>query len=668
MLQAVPDQPAEAIVVTGKALPSAASDRATHVDVLDANDLANAPAHELDAILAQVPGLQLFRRSDSTSGHPTSQGVTLRALGGNASSRALLILDGVPQADPFGGWVNWPAYDAAGLEKVRIVRGGGGVSHGAGALAGVIELDSLTQRGFNGAIEGGSRQSVRAHAFLGAELGNGLVTVDAQGGRSDGFIPVTQSTRGPIDREAPYKEGSIRARWTTPIGQSTELQLAGLAFADDRDRGVPFTDNVTHGADLSARLVSHGRWQWSAIGYAQWRELRSSFASVNDERTVATRVSLQDAVPSRGMGGGFELRPPLGGRFDLRLGGDARFVTGESRELYGYAGASPTRRRLSGGDSSTAGLFAEASYHVARMTLNAGGRLDHWRVTDGALVERLLAGGPPTRDDHYPSRTGWRPTARASLVFKVIPEIETYAAAYSGWRLPTLNELFRPFRAGPDATAANPFLDPERLKGVEAGIRYRRGGIALDLTAFANRLEDAIANVTLGHGPGTFPGVGFVAGDFRQRQNVDAVRVRGIEASADLTRGPWSLRLGASWTNARVEAGGAAAPLDGLRPAQTPNLVLTGALGWEREGRSAALVVRHVGNQFDDDLNEHRLPPATTVDTFLAWPVTRRLQLTAKLQNLLNEEVIAGEADDQTRERATPRTLWLGLRFSSLGH
>ena len=75
------------------------------------------PAHELDQILKQVPGVQLFRRSDSTSGHPTSQGVTLRALGGNASSRALLILDGVPQADPFGGWVNWPAYDAAGLQE-----------------------------------------------------------------------------------------------------------------------------------------------------------------------------------------------------------------------------------------------------------------------------------------------------------------------------------------------------------------------------------------------------------------------------------------------------------------------------------------------------------------------------------------------------------------------
>ena len=104
-------------------------------------------------------------------------------------------------------------------------------------------------------------------------------------------------------------------------------------------------------------------------------------------------------------------------------------------------------------------------------------------------------------------------------------------------------------------------LDPERLAGAEAGIEYARGPLRLSLTAFVNRLSDAIANVTLGQGPGTFPQVGFVAagGAFRQRQNVDAVKVRGVEASAGWTRGPWAVRAGASFTHARMQASGAAA-------------------------------------------------------------------------------------------------------------
>jgi outer membrane receptor protein involved in Fe transport len=229
--------------------------------------------------------------------------------------------------------------------------------------------------------------------------------------------------------------------------------------------------------------------------------------------------------------------------------------------------------------------------------------------------------------------------------------------------MPTLNELFRPFRAGADATAANPLLDPERLSGAEAGVRYHREGLELELTGFVNRLSGAIANVTLGHGPGVFPGVGFVAGDFSQRRNLDAVKVRGVEASAQFNRGPWTLRAGASFSHARVEANSEAAALDGLRPAQTPNLVLTGEVGWHDGGKAVSLLLRRTGAQFEDDLNTQRIRPARTIDAFAAWPLSRRLQLVARAQNLLDETVIATLGSDGTIERATPRTLWIGLRF-----
>jgi outer membrane receptor protein involved in Fe transport len=613
-----------------------------------------------------VPGLQLFRRSDSTSGHPTSQGVTLRALGGNASSRALLILDGVPQADPFGGWVNWPAYDPASLQQVRVIRGGGSVDFGPGALAGVIEMDSLSKPGAEASLEAGSRNSLDGHAFIGAPLGESLFTFDAQGARSDGFIPLTVATRGPVDRPAPYSEGSVHTRLIAPLGPHIELQASGLGFIDVRDRGVPFTGNRTRGADASVRLVGSGDWQWSATAYTQWRNFRSSFASVNAGRTAAQRVSLQDSVPSRGAGGSVELRPPIRGGVELRLGADARFTTGESRELFAYVAGEPTKRRIAGGDSETEGLFAEMSWTHGRLTLSGGGRIDHWRISHGELVERLLATGELTRDDHFPRRTGWLPTARAGAVVEAGGGFSLRSAAYLGWRMPTLNELFRPFRAGADATAANPFLDPERLSGAEAGVQYNSGGIDLSLTGFVNRLSNAIANVTLGQGPGIFPGVGFVSGTFFQRENIDAVKVRGIEASGEVNRGPWSFRLGASYSDAKVEASGAAAQLNGLRPAQTPKLALTGELGWHHGNRAVSLLIRHVGSQYEDDLNQRLIRPATTVDAFVAWPLTERLQLVARGENLFNDTVIAGLGSDGTVERATPRTLWIGLRFGSL--
>ena len=71
------NSPQAAIVVTGKALPEAKAERVYTVERITRRDIEQSPSHELDQLLKDVPGVQLFRRSDCRSGHPTSQGVTL---------------------------------------------------------------------------------------------------------------------------------------------------------------------------------------------------------------------------------------------------------------------------------------------------------------------------------------------------------------------------------------------------------------------------------------------------------------------------------------------------------------------------------------------------------------------------------------------------------------
>src|ERR1043165_7474975 len=97
--------------VTGRGLDAAPGDAAFDVSTIGREGLEHSASNRLEDLLRDIPGFQQFRRSDSRTANPTSQGATLRALGGNASARALLMLDGVPQTDPFGGWIAWPAYD-----------------------------------------------------------------------------------------------------------------------------------------------------------------------------------------------------------------------------------------------------------------------------------------------------------------------------------------------------------------------------------------------------------------------------------------------------------------------------------------------------------------------------------------------------------------------------
>lgn len=660
--------PTPDIVVTGRGLRASAGEEVFSTLVIDRERLTGSASGRLEDILRDVPGFQLFRRSDARSANPTSQGATLRALGGNASSRLLLVLDGVPQTDPFGGWVSWPAYDPERLGEARVTRGGGSGAQGPGALAGTIELASATPaelRGVRGRFAYGSRDGFDAHAGLGQRLGGGFVALSGAWARGDGFIPVVRRQRGPADRPSPYEQMSLAVRGVAPLPGGTELQASALAFSDERERGTALSAIRTEGADASLRLV--GR-RWSALAYFQTRDFYNSFASVNAGRTVATRTAEQFSVPATGLGARIEARPDLGRRVELRLGGDWRRTDGETRERFAFVAGQGTRGRVAGGRTQTLGGFAEAAWTGEKLTLTAGGRIDRWDISDGRLHERVLATGLVLSDLAFRDRSGWEPTGRVGIAWRA-GEMSLRGAAYLGWRLPTLNELYRPFRVGADATAANAELAPERLAGVEAGLNWRPAPRArIGLTLFANRLEGAIANVTLGRGPGTFPGVGFVAagGDYRRRGNLDAIEAKGVELDARYAFGAWTLSGGWSWVDAEVEADGAALALNGLRPAQTSRHSLSSTLAWAAKRARASITARYAGAQFEDDLNRQLLPGAFTLDLAGAVPLGRSLALEARAENVTDARVLAGISGDGIEERGTPRTLWIGLRLGGL--
>jgi len=661
---AVPD-----VVVTGRGTPPRPGDRAFDVVQIDAARVRENAANRLESVLADAAGLQQFRRSDSRSANPTSQGITLRGLGGNASSRALLLLDGVPQADPFGGWVPFPAYATDRIGLIRVTRGGGSGYAGPGALAGTVEIESAGPADAPGLVAraaGGSRDSADLSGSAMLVRPGGFATLSAAYARGDGFVPVVAEDRGPADRAAPYHQFSAAARTVIRAGDTAEVQASLSGFADARDRGTDFTRNRSRGTDASVRLVGRGRWEFSALAYIQARDFASQFAAIDPARRTASPTLDQYGTPSTGLGARVEVRPPPSRGTDVRLGADLRSVTGRTQENYSYVTGAPTRRRVAGGDALTAGLFADGSVERGPWTATLGGRVDRWRIEDGRLVERSLAGGAASTSTRFPDRDGTEWTGRAGLAWVPVTPVTLRVAAYRGWRLPTLNELYRPFRVGADAVAANAALAPERVTGFDGGAALKLSrGFTLSTTVFRDRLAGAIANVTRGRGPGNFPGVGFVAanGTYRVRENLDAVRSTGIEVDARWDRGPWWTAASWSRTAARVRAPGAAAGLDGLRPAQTPRDLVSASAGWRREGAAASATLRHAARQFEDDQNSRTLAPATTLDAFGTLPLGPALAAELRAENLFDERVEAGINGADVVERATPRTIWVGLRL-----
>ncbi|WP_420607546.1 TonB-dependent receptor [Novosphingopyxis sp.] len=654
---AAQDQPADqplssandTIIVSGRGLEETPGTPAYGSVLLVRESLLSTGSGRIEDALSNVAGFQQFRRSDSRSSNPSAQGATLRALGGNATSRALVLLDGVPMADPFFGYIPFSAIAPERLASARITRGGGSGAFGAGAVAGTIELESAGPDQLDVAEIGAlinDRAETEASALLAPRLGAGFAVISARWDRGQGFYTTPGDQRVPASARARYDSYSLGLRGAAPITPDIELQARGLGYADHRTLRFDGADSTSSGQDASLRLVGKGRWQFDVLGYVQARD----FTNIVISSTRFVPVLDQRSTPSTGIGGKIEIRPPTGAANTLRLGSDLRIADGQLFEdAISAFTAAITARRNAGGRNSDLGFYVEDDLVLGALTLTAGARADRWSIAEGFFQERDEANNLVI-DNRYADRSGWDGSFRAGALYRATGALSLRAAAYTGLRVPTLNELYRPFVVFPVVTKANEKLRNERLRGVEIGIDYTPAPQwRLALTAFDNRLCEAIANVTL-------------APDLRQRRNIDAVEARGIEASASARLDAFRFTGSAAWTDSRTHGSGFAAGIDGFRPAQTPGFAASGTIGiTPSESWSLSATLRHVGRQYEDDLNTDILPAATTLDAFAEIAVTNRFALVLRGENLFDEDVFTRNQGGSI-DLGASRTVWIGLR------
>lgn len=635
------------IVVTGAGLSDTPAAPAYDTQVLDRDSLVSTASGRIEDVLSTVAGFQQFRRSDSRSSNPSAQGATLRALGGNASSRALVLLDGVPMGDPFFGFIPFSAIAPERLGSIRVTRGGGSGPFGAGALAGTIEMtsaDADTLGIFGGQLLVNDRGETESSATLAGNLGSGFGVLSGRWDRGKGFHTTPEDQRVDATSRALYDSWSVQARGVAPLSDTIELQARGLVYDDQRTLRFEGADSSSSGQDASLRLVGRGNWQLDALAYVQAR----NFTNIVISSRSFTPTLDQRNTPSTGLGGKIEIRPPMGDKNVLRLGADYRRSEGELFEhaISAVSGA-VTERRNAGGTNTDLGFFIEDDLTLGALTLTAGARLDRYTIRDGFYHARNAA-GVVTSDFAYADRAGWEESFRGGALFDLGGGIRLRAAAYAGLRLPTLNELYRPFVVFPITTRANAALKNERLEGFEAGLELASSdSVQFALTAFDNKVKDAIANVTLD-------------ATTRQRQNIDAIHARGVEARAGLAFGAFRVDGSIAYTDAEAQQDGA--DFDGNRPSQTPKWVGVASASY-RIGKSGLVsaTLRHVGAQFEDDLETDVLPAATTIDAFAELPIASGFSLVLRGENLTDEEI-------QTRNQGgsidlgTPRTFWAGVK------
>jgi vitamin B12 transporter len=658
------------VVVTVARLPAGGADEPFSVSRIERNELRAAPQLRLDDVLrAAAPGFSLFRRSSSRVANPTTQGVSLRNIGPNGAGRTLVLLDGIPLNDPFAGWVPWSRVPPSSLREVLVNPGGGAGLFGNAALAGTIHLVSEEPTGNTARVLGtvGNRDTSDAALEASIEAGRFSLSGYADRFETAGYPVLRGDQRGPVDTSADAASWVWQSRFGWEVDEHTRLSLTASAFDEHRNNGTRLTHNASEGQDASAtldRFIPTLDANVRLQAYAQRRRFSSTFSSVNADRTVETLALDQFDVPATAAGASAVWSQGLGDAHRIVGGADIRWVEGETNENFLRVGDEFTRARNAGGRQLFVGAFLEENWRVSdAVKVVAGGRVDYWRQSDGVRIERDRTTGATLRNDTFSEQDGVSPNGRLGLNAQLTRTVRARAAAYTGFRAPTLNELYRPFRVGNDITEANAALDPERLYGTELGVDWEPvERFSFALTGFYNQLHDAVGNVTLGEGPGTFEPGGFVpaGGVLRQRRNLDRVEVLGLELKVICLLAK-DLRFRAQYlfTHPTVTRAPDSPQLEGRQLAQAPEHVAVAALEWTPGHWQAGAQVRYVSRQFEDDLNTLELAPFTTVDLSLGYTFNEHLTSAVKVENLFDTESEVGKTASGLTTIGAPRLVSL---------
>ena len=255
-----PASVSETVTVTATRSEQRTGDLPASVSVLRREDIRHSPAVVADDVLRQLPTFSLFRRTSSLSSHPTAQGVSLRGIGPSGVSRTLVLLDGVPFNDPFGGWVYWTRVPLESVDRIEVVDNSSSSLYGNYAMGGVINLVTApaARRALDVRTQYGNRQSPKLD-FSGSDLfGKVGVIIDGSMFSTDGYPIVAENERGAVDnnaavtfqqlrRQAPVRSqrpaADLPARWLLRRGARQRQ-----AQHDRRDRGIE-----RHGMDDDQR-------------------------------------------------------------------------------------------------------------------------------------------------------------------------------------------------------------------------------------------------------------------------------------------------------------------------------------------------------------------------------------------------------------------------------
>ena len=655
--------------VTARRNPESVSRQSNNVTVITAQDIARSTAADLPTLLAAEANLSL----QSFSGTEKNTALDMRGMGATSVSNVLILVDGERLNETDLSGADLSTLSLTQIEHIDVIRGGGGVRYGQGAVGGVINIvtkratpgpfqtDFLTRvgsyhsRAVQAAARGGSER-VAAQVLLshsatdgyrdngGLESNNATLELrhlpDAQLGLIDLYARLKlhedrYGLPGPVSQEDFLKDDRARRSTTTPLdGGSTSDHLLSLGGVIDMGAA----------GRMSLRLSQRERRNPHVIGADESTLETAQGLITADRREAQWRHELVGDI------GGLSQSLTLG--IDTQDGRYSRF-TGGVNVLNG--------ERISG-TAKTRSLFVDANASPAKgVNLHAGVRRDWFTTSESkALYERpcdyLNVVGVPvpvqvncqapvyvTKEVIAPRR--WtNPSAELGASWAFATDWTLFGSLNRHVRYPNLDELAKQAES----------LRPQQGYTLEHGVRLGGNGpFTGSITGFVMRIEDEIY-------------YGKNAQGETENRNYDHPTLRtGLELESRWrVSDRWSVRGQWAYVVPKFEN----VPGDPDIPL-VPRHNVSGELNWEaRDDLQWTLRARHGSQRLDGSAMDTASRTFPTVKSYTVVDTALRLhhpdwQLSLGLNNLF-DEVYTTMAYGGTVYPMPGRSAYVEWRFS----
>ncbi len=458
---------------------------------------------------------------------PEAQGVTLRGVGPGGASRALVLRDGVPINDAFGGWVYWDEIPLNSIDHIEVVEGGGSDLWGNEAEGGVINVIGKRQQSDGVGIQASyGNHNTTQDAWWGAySFGPIRLTLESDFFNTSGWDIVERRFRGPLDHNSSSIHELFNGRLDYQARTGFLGFLQGSYYHENLDLGSPF-----RGASVTRGFINGGGSYADNIGdvfnssaYAHLSTYNQNFSVANATRTSETATQIQ-TVPATDVGGFLTWTRRIFEHHQAGAGGDFRLIDGKSDDsFFNSAGSAIADRKESSGQQLFLGTYLEELYRPAdNIEFDLSVRGDFLANLAGKIVN--TPSGSPSSTLLFANRMRSATSPRFALRYGPWKWLTLRAGAYEAYRSPTLAELYRQSSVESLVLLPNPNLSPEFFDGGEIGARFTRiPGLILVWTGYWDYLHRPISDVVTATNPETGEDLE------RTRENLGRARIRGYQ-------------------------------------------------------------------------------------------------------------------------------------------